>query len=234
MRRRYRIRMAIALLIGVAIVLLGEYWLGGRRVAVAERGNVGAEKVAPVVDADDQVGVDALKRRVADLERQLNAVLRGQARDLERKVADAEREGAALKSTVESAADEASKELAQIRQEQEIVSRMKKMRFPHVAFKPPATIIDAVDFFRSASKDYDDPDLPPEKRGFNFVLKVPQGQAGLAELPPIPTITATDISFYETLKLVSDSVDYGFKVRGPIVMVMPKADLEAAEGAKVE
>lgn len=107
MRKGYRIRMAGALLIGVAIVLLGGYWLGGRRVAVAERGNVGAEKVAPVVDADDQVGVDALKRRVADLERQLNAVLRGQARDLERKVADAEREGAALKSTVESAADEA-------------------------------------------------------------------------------------------------------------------------------
>ena len=107
MRKKHRIQVVIALLIGVAIVLLGGYWLGGRRVAVAERGNVGAEKVAPVVDADDQVGVDALKRRVADLERQLNAVLRGQARDLERKVADAEREGAALKSTVESAADEA-------------------------------------------------------------------------------------------------------------------------------
>ena len=84
------------------------------------------------------------------------------------------------------------------------------------------------------SQENDDPDLPPEKRGFNFVLRLPQGQAGMAELPPIPTITATDISFYETLKLVSDSVDYGFKVRGPIVMVMPKADLEAAEGAKVE
>ena len=32
-------------------------------------------------------------------------------------------------------------------------------------------------------------------------------------------------------KLVSDSVDYGFKVSGPVVMVMPKADLESTEGA---
>ena len=41
-----------------------------------------------------------------------------------------------------------------------------------------------------------------------------------------------DISFYEMLKLVSDSVDYGFKVKGPVVMVMPKADLEAEGGEK--
>ena len=59
-----------------------------------------------------------------------------------------------------------------------------------------------------------------------------RGQEGEAELPPVPTITAMDISFYEMLKLVSDSVDYGFKVKGPVVMVMPKADLEAEGGEK--
>ena len=139
-------------------------------------------------------------------------------------------------------------------QEQDIEQRMKAMRLPTISFKPPATIIDAVEFFRGASKDYDRPDIPVEKRGFNFVLKTPQGAlkgAAAAEqgeaaddfssngaeenagspsngLDPIPTITASDITFYEALKLVCDSVEYKFIVRGPVVMVMPK-DMSTAE-----
>ncbi|MBQ6914424.1 MAG: hypothetical protein IJQ65_01795, partial [Kiritimatiellae bacterium] len=135
--------------------------------------------------------------------------------------------------------------------EQDIERRMKEMRLPTISFKPPATIIDAVDFFRGASKDYDRPDIPIEKRGFNFVLKTPQGaikqaaaqeseddgfssdsdaekSSGTGGLDPIPTITASDITFYEALKLVCDSVDYKFIVRGPVVMVMQK-DMSTAE-----
>ena len=135
--------------------------------------------------------------------------------------------------------------------EQDIERRMKEMRLPTISFKPPATIIDAVDFFRGASKDYDRPDIPIEKRGFNFVLKTPAGaiksQAAAEEqsddfssndsaddatasngLPPIPTITASDITFYEALKLVCDSVDYKFVIRGSVVMVMQK-DMSTAE-----
>ena len=135
--------------------------------------------------------------------------------------------------------------------EQEIERRMKEMRLPEIQFKPPATIMDAVDWFRTASKDYDRPDIPVEKRGFNFVLKTPQplkaaagdaggeandfsdnggGEGGSASngLAPIPTITASDITFYEALKLVCDSVEYKFIVRGPVVMVMQK-DMATAE-----
>ena len=138
--------------------------------------------------------------------------------------------------------------------EQDIERRMKEMRLPTISFKPPATIIEAIDFFRSASKDYDRPDIPIEKRGFNFVLRTPQGaikqqaakggdeggddfasNAGEGEeggsangLPPIPTITASDITFYEAMKLVCDSVDYKFIIRGPVVMVMHK-DMSTAE-----
>ena len=135
--------------------------------------------------------------------------------------------------------------------EQEIEKRMKEMRLPTIEFKPPATIIEAVEFFRTASRDYDRPDIPIEKRGFNFVLRTPVGaikqqaqeeasaddfssnDSGESEatangLPPIPKITASDISFYDALKLVCDSVDYKFIVRGPIVMVMQK-DMSTAE-----
>ena len=139
--------------------------------------------------------------------------------------------------------------------EQDIEKRMKDMRLPTISFKPPATIIDAVDFFRGASKDYDRPDIPLEKRGFNFVLRTPQGaikaqkaaggeeesddfssngddEGGAAApangLDPIPTITASDISFHEALTLVCESVGYKFIINGPIVMVMPK-DMSTAE-----
>ena len=135
-------------------------------------------------------------------------------------------------------------------QEQDIEKRMREMRLPTIEFKPPATIIEAVEFFRTASRDYDRPDIPIEKRGFNFVLRTPVGaikqqateessddfssnaaedtEASANGLPPIPKITASDITFYDALKLVCDSVDYKFIVRGPIVMVMQK-DMSTAE-----
>ena len=130
--------------------------------------------------------------------------------------------------------------------EQSIIKRMKEMRLPQISFKPPATIIDAVEFFRTASRDFDRPDIPLEQRGFNFVLKTPdalrasaapvqeesEGFGGGDEeeatgpavegVPVIPMITASDITFYEALKLVCEQVDYKFKVQGPIVLVMQK------------
>lgn len=130
-------------------------------------------------------------------------------------------------------------------QEQVIIRRMKEMRLPAISFKPPATIIDAIEFFRTASKDYDKPDIPLDKRGFNFYLKptetlrsasaqTPEEDAGgfgddtetsansQPGVPVIPMITASDISFYDALKLVCESVEYKFKVQGPMVMVMHK------------
>ena len=128
--------------------------------------------------------------------------------------------------------------------EQKILQRMKDMRLPAVSFKPPATIIDAVEFFRTASKDFDDPSLPAEQRGFNFLLRLPEqlSSAAAAEesggftedtpdeevptaqpgVPQIPLFTVSDVSLYEALKLVCEQVGYKFKVKGPIVMVMHK------------
>lgn len=132
--------------------------------------------------------------------------------------------------------------------EQTIIKRMKDMRLPAISFKPPATIIDAVDYFRTASRDFDRPEIPLEQRGFNFVLKNPEtvrmntpaavddnddfsskdvaeagsGGSGVLGVPVIPMISASDISFYDALKLVCESVDYKFTVQNSIVMVMQK------------
>ena len=135
--------------------------------------------------------------------------------------------------------------------EQEIIERMKAIRLPEIKFNPPATIMDAVQFFIQASKDYDNPELPPDQRGFNFYLRPREQLTAATEQPeeandfsstgeedesaqdthglaPIPTISANNISFYEALKLVCDSVDYKFIVRGSIVMVMHK-DMSTSE-----
>ena len=131
-------------------------------------------------------------------------------------------------------------------QEQSIIKRMKEMKLPAISFKPPTTIIEAVEFFRMASKDFDRPELPIEQRGFNFVLKTPEAlhsvaapvaesdDGGFSEeaaepaspaqagVPVIQMISASDISFYDALKLVCEQVEYKFTVKGPIVMVMHK------------
>ena len=56
--------------------------------------------------------------------------------------------------------------------EQTIEKRMKEMMLPAISFRPPATIIDAVDYFRQASKDYDRPEIPVDQRGFNFICQL--------------------------------------------------------------
>ena len=116
--------------------------------------------------------------------------------------------------------------------EQSIIQRMKEMRLPAISFKPPATIIDAVEYFRGASKDFDRPEIPLEQRGFNFVLKTPEAVRMQASAAPSEDADdfsdtgseddASDITFYDALKLVCESVEYKFTVQGPIVMVMHK------------
>ena len=97
---------------------------------------------------------------------------------------------------------------------------MKAMRLPIISFRPPDTIVDAVDFFCKASKKYDSAEIPEEKRGYNFILRTnPESSA-----PTISWIKAEDISFYDALKLVCDSVDYTFCVDGSFVSVMPKKE----------
>ena len=133
--------------------------------------------------------------------------------------------------------------------EQSIEKRMKEMMLPSITFKPPATIIDAVDFFRQASKDYDRPEIPADQRGFNFVLDLgkpltaaaeenadagkaddnsfaasseSEGAAAAGDVPQIPNISASNVTLWEAMKLVCKISGFKFKVQGPVVMVMPK------------
>ena len=137
--------------------------------------------------------------------------------------------------------------------EQVVEKRMKEMVLPSISFRPPATIADAVEYFKQASRDFDRPDIPIDQRGFNFVLDlgkqiVAQGGEGAAAadsgndfaasaaatddtasaapggMPLIPAIAANNVSLWDALKLVCRVTKFKFVIQeGPVVMVMPES-----------
>ena len=189
------------------------------------------KKRAMILNQEFKVQRDAM---IADVERAWRPVYAPNARDIDE---------AASSTVKKSLGDDPERSV-----EQSIRQRMKEMMLPTISFKPPATIIDVVEFFRAASKDFDRPDIPLDQRGFNFVLRTPEtlvsqaaapepedsddfsstgdedvGPTGTPGVPVIPMITASNIPFDEALKLVCESVDYKYTVSGRIVMVMPKS-----------
>ncbi|MDA3925260.1 MAG: hypothetical protein PF904_11245 [Kiritimatiellae bacterium] len=127
--------------------------------------------------------------------------------------------------------------------EQVIAKKLRDIVIPEVTFRPPASIIDAVDFFKQASRDYDDPEIPVEQRGVNLVLKldasgapvaaaavsddpfaVPDNSGGNSGVPVIPAMSARFINLYDALKLVCDVTGMKFRIRGNIVMIVPLND----------
>jgi len=130
--------------------------------------------------------------------------------------------------------------------EQVIQQKLREIVIPEVTFRPPATIIDAVDFFKQASRDYDKPDIPVEQRGVNLVLKLAAGSSAAAPsaaepaaadpfaaaaptaapggVPQIQALSARFINLYDALKLVCDVTGMKFRIRGNIVMIVPAND----------
>ena len=136
--------------------------------------------------------------------------------------------------------------------EQLVEKRMKEMILPSISFRPPATIADAVEYFKQASRDFDRPDIPIDQRGFNFVLDLGKqlvskgGEAGEEDsgndfsasgsndaaaaggssdgMPLIPAIAANNVSLWDALKLVCRVTKFKFLIQeGPVVMVMPES-----------
>jgi len=113
---------------------------------------------------------------------------------------------------------------------------LKEIIIPEVTFRPPATLIDALDFFKQASRDYGDPDLPVDQRGVSLCLKLRDKQDDQEDraddpfsvdpfvnngAPEIPVMSARFISLYDALKLVCEITGYKLKLRGGIIMIVP-------------
>jgi hypothetical protein len=115
--------------------------------------------------------------------------------------------------------------------EQLVYTKLKSIMMPEVNIRPPATLEDAMDFLRQASRKYDDPDLPEERRGVNLILKLNPVTSSAASsatatngIPKAPAIRLRQVSLYDTLKLICDWTGMKFVIRGNLVMVVPLED----------
>ncbi|MCL1920234.1 MAG: type II and III secretion system protein [Kiritimatiellaeota bacterium] len=117
-----------------------------------------------------------------------------------------------------------------------VLKKMQDIIIPEMSFRPPATIIDAVDFLEQASRDYDAPSIPPDQRGLTIILKLPTIMPVAStdgdplspselitsgNLSAMPAMTARFISLYDALTLVCDVTVMKFRIMGGLVMIVP-------------
>lgn len=115
-----------------------------------------------------------------------------------------------------------------------VKQRLCRIVIPDFEIGPPKTLIDALDYFKEASRDYDDPKIPIEQRGVSFVLKLrhdrscgqlisededPFASTANSEVPVIPKLNARFITLYDAINLVCDVTGYMFSMRGGFVMI---------------
>ena len=103
------------------------------------------------------------------------------------------------------------------RRHAETVRRLKAMVMPELFFYAPATMKDFVECMNQATKDFDDPAVPLEKRGIKFVCKDsvaaktgPEKPKPDAPLIPCPGVGAT--TAWDALTNVCNSVGCKFVV----------------------
>lgn len=104
--------------------------------------------------------------------------------------------------------------------EQILTKKLKNIIIPEMTFRPPATIEDYLNFLKSASRDYDDPEIPLDQRGVNVILKLPPK----AKIPVIQAMSARNLSLYDALKLGCDVTYMKFQISGNLIIVAPRID----------
>ena len=114
---------------------------------------------------------------------------------------------------------------------------------PEFSIGPPSTLIDALDYFVHASRDYADPEIPVERRGISMCLALKSNSSlqegddvdeadpfgeGLNEneAPVIPKINARFVSLYDAITMVCDATGYELNLRGGTVIIRPAGECE--------
>ena len=81
---------------------------------------------------------------------------------------------------------------------------LKETRLPEMSLYAPATMAEFVAFMEQASKDYDRPDKPKDKRGMRFRCSDKAGKIVFPprpkdDLPIVETLSGADMSFWDAL-----------------------------------
>jgi len=112
--------------------------------------------------------------------------------------------------------------------------RMCRIIIPEITFRPPATLIDAMDFFKQASFDYDDLDIPRDQRGISFVMRLPLSYEDKETDDPFSAREPTTgpiihthwghMSLYDAVKLVCEASGMKFSLEHGFVLIEPIAE----------
>jgi len=96
-------------------------------------------------------------------------------------------------------------------------AKLKGMILPKVEFRE-ASLGDVINHLSDTCRELD-----PEKRGANFVLKLPQGQTGEA-LPKV-TLNLRNAPLYDVVRYVSELAGLSFRVEANAVLIGPRGEL---------
>ena len=94
--------------------------------------------------------------------------------------------------------------------------RMKSIRVPVVSFDTTATVSQAMEFFRNASKKFDLAEIPEGKRGINILLR--NGDVD-GKIRLKSSIALNDVSLFGALDAVCISSGFSYSVTNGIVVV---------------
>jgi general secretion pathway protein D len=127
--------------------------------------------------------------------------------------------------------------------ERRIRSKLEAIILPEVNFRG-ANIYDVVEFLTNASVEYDDPELPIEQRGVNFILRIPGESAEQPAEPddpfapavtpratgagrvPLITFNARHLPLFDVLRVVMDVGGLRYRITDNVVMIVPASERE--------
>ena len=130
------------------------------------------------------------------------------------------------------------------KKEKALAAKLEAIVIPAITFRPPATILDAIDYLYQASWDYDEPALPGERRGINFAVKNPnlltlrrEQEDGLPQIsskrgpegdvPSLSALSARFSTLFDNLTNICERVDARFMIRDNTVVICPAAETNA-------
>lgn len=107
------------------------------------------------------------------------------------------------------------------------VEKMKNIRFPAVTFAG-ASIEEAVEFLRMKSRDLDDSERDPARKGVNIILK-----AGETPSTAAITLDLKDVPMEEALRYVTELAGMKYKVEPHAVLVVPVTESTTEQYTRV-
>jgi autotransporter-associated beta strand protein len=100
-----------------------------------------------------------------------------------------------------------------------LAEKMDRIIFPQISFSG-ATVEEAIEFLRVKSRDLDNQEKIPEKRGINIILST-----GDAPISAQITLDLKDVPMSEALRYVTELASMTFKVEAEGVRVFPRTDV---------